>query len=81
MGLGPADLAHLTCPLLVLHGTPDQVFLVENARALYTSAASPDKTWREWVDGDHCLYNHSLEKHTIVADWFADRLPGRIRQR
>ena len=30
------DLARsCTCPLLVLHGTPDQVFLVENARALF----------------------------------------------
>jgi hypothetical protein len=28
----------------------------------------------EWPDGDHCLYNHSLEKHTIVADWVTERL-------
>ncbi|WP_409463198.1 hypothetical protein [Amycolatopsis sp. GA6-003] len=36
-----------------------------------------DKTWLEWLDGDHCLYNPSLEQHTVVADWFADRLkPG-----
>ncbi|WP_165367688.1 alpha/beta hydrolase family protein, partial [Phytoactinopolyspora endophytica] len=68
------ELADLTCPLLVLHGTPDQVFLVENARQLYDLAASTDKTWREWADGDHCIYNHSHEKHTLVADWFADHL-------
>ncbi|GAA2094430.1 alpha/beta hydrolase [Streptomyces albiaxialis] len=72
--LRPAGLSRLTCPLLVLHGTPDRVFRVENARALYAGAASQDKTWHEWPDGDHCLYNHSLEKHTLVADWFADRL-------
>lgn len=72
--LTPEDLAHLTCPLLVLHGTPDQVFLVENARLLHDQAASADKTWREWPDGDHCIYNHSHEKHTVVADWFADHL-------
>ncbi len=70
----PDDLAQLTCPLLVLHGTPDQVFLIENARALFDQAASPDKTFREWPDGDHCIYNHSHEKHTTVGDWFADRL-------
>jgi hypothetical protein len=58
----------------VLHGTPDQVFLVENARRLHDGAASEDKTWVEWPDGDHCLYNHSLEKHTIVADWVTERL-------
>ncbi|MEO7625831.1 MAG: alpha/beta fold hydrolase [Nocardioides sp.] len=72
--LGEVELAGLTCPLLVLHGTPDQVFLVENARTLHDLAASTDKTWREWADGDHCIYNHSHEKHTLVADWFADRL-------
>jgi alpha-beta hydrolase superfamily lysophospholipase len=74
LALGEDDLARLICPLLVLHGIPDKVFLVENAHALFTGAASRDKTWREWADGDHCLYNHSLEKHTTVADWFADRL-------
>jgi alpha-beta hydrolase superfamily lysophospholipase len=68
------DLAGLRCPLLVLHGTPDQVFLVANARQLHDAAASKDKTWLEWADGDHCIYNHSLEKHTLIADWFADRL-------
>ncbi|MFB9314815.1 alpha/beta fold hydrolase [Nocardioides plantarum] len=72
--LGADTLNDLRCPLLVLHGTPDQVFLVANARALYDQAASTDKTWREWPDGDHCIYNHSHEKHTLVADWFADRL-------
>lgn len=72
--LTPSDLAQLTCPLLVLHGTPDQVFLIENARALYNAAATGDKTILEWADGDHCIYNHSHEKHTLVSDWFADRL-------
>lgn len=72
--LTATDLEDLRCPLLVLHGTPDQVFLVENARALFDHAASTDKTWREWPDGDHCIYNHSHEKHTLVADWFTDRL-------
>ncbi|WP_139256618.1 alpha/beta hydrolase family protein [Herbiconiux ginsengi] len=64
----------MTCPLLVLHGTPDQVFLIENARLLFDLAASEDKSFEEWPDGDHCIYNHSLEKHVIVSDWLADRL-------
>ena len=72
--LTPEDLAQLTCPLLVLHGTPDQVFLIENARALFDQAGAADKTFREWIDGDHCIYNHSHEKHVTVADWLADRL-------
>ncbi|MCP2280983.1 Alpha/beta hydrolase family protein [Nocardia amikacinitolerans] len=72
--LSPELLGQLTCPLLVLHGTPDRVFLVANARALHDAAGSADKRFHEWVDGDHCLYNHSHEKHVLVADWFADRL-------
>jgi dipeptidyl aminopeptidase/acylaminoacyl peptidase len=75
--LDTATLAALTCPLLVLHGIPDQVFLVENARALFDGAASSDKTWRAWPDGDHCIYNHSHEKHTLIGDWFAERLQER----
>lgn len=72
--LTPEDLARLTCPLLMLHGTPDRVFLIENARTLFDQAAAVDKTFREWIDGDHCIYNHSHEKHVTVADWLADRL-------
>ncbi|MBJ8339457.1 alpha/beta hydrolase [Antrihabitans sp. YC3-6] len=67
-------LASLHCPLHVMHGTPDQIFLIENARALFERAASTDKTWSEFPDGDHCIYNHSHDKHTRIADWFADRL-------
>lgn len=72
--LTPQALGQLHCPLLVLHGTPDQVFLVENARHLYEAAASEDKTFLEWSDGDHCIYNHSHEKHVLIADWFSDQL-------
>ncbi|OZF29052.1 hypothetical protein CH294_26695 [Rhodococcus sp. 14-2483-1-1] len=67
-------LSGLTCPLHVMHGTPDQIFLIENARALHDGAASSDKTFSEFLDGDHCIYNHSHDKHTRLGDWFADRL-------
>jgi len=75
--LTPELLGQLNCPLLVLHGTPDQVFLIENARRLFDGAAATDKTFLEWPDGDHCIYNHSHEKHVAVADWFIDRLFNR----
>ncbi|MBY8862011.1 alpha/beta fold hydrolase [Nocardia sp. CA2R105] len=72
--LTDSTLASLRCPLHVMHGTPDRVFLIENARALYDGAAAQDKTFSEFPDGDHCIYNHSHDKHTRIADWFADRL-------
>jgi pimeloyl-ACP methyl ester carboxylesterase len=67
-------LRGLRCPLHVVHGTPDHVFRVESARRIHQWAGSRDKTFTEFDDGDHCVTNRSHEKHTLVADWFADRL-------
>jgi len=74
MVLDTERLRHLRCPLAVVHGTPDQVFRVEGARRIHEGASSPDKTLIEFPDGDHCVTNRSHEKHTLVADWFVDRL-------
>lgn len=68
------DARSIRCPMIQLHSVPDQVFLLENARQIYDRAASTDKTLLVWDDGDHCIYNHSDEKHAIVADWFATHL-------
>ncbi|POM23310.1 2,6-dihydropseudooxynicotine hydrolase [Actinomadura rubteroloni] len=72
--LTPDLLASVTCPLLVLHGTPDRIFLIESAHRVYDGVRSTDRTFLEWEDGDHCIYNHTYEKHTAVGDWFAERL-------
>jgi len=42
--------------------------------ALVRWSRRTDKTFLEWQDGDHCIYNHSHEKNVAVADWFIDRL-------
>ncbi|WP_186126292.1 alpha/beta hydrolase family protein [Burkholderia gladioli] len=74
-GLDISDrLEELRCSLLQLHSVPDQVFLLENARRIHDLAASHDKRLIVWDDGDHCIYNHSHEKNTLVADWFLDQL-------
>ncbi|MFJ4373923.1 alpha/beta hydrolase family protein [Pseudomonas japonica] len=64
----------LSCPLLQLHGAPDQIFLLENARRIHDGASSTDKRLVVWQDGDHCIYNHTHEKYCELADWFAVRL-------
>jgi dienelactone hydrolase len=66
-------LRDVQCPLHVVHGTPDRIFRVEGARRIHAGARSLDKTLSEFPDGDHCVTNHSHEKHELVADWFADR--------
>lgn len=74
MELQPTHLASLSSPLLVLHGTPDQIFLAKNARELHDGAASEVKAFVEWADGEHCIYNHPHERNTMIADFFAAHL-------
>ena len=64
----------IRCPLLVLHGEPDPIFALVNARRIYEEAPARDKEMVVWDDGEHCIYNHSEMKHCLVADWFAKRL-------
>lgn len=70
----PAAENRIACPLLQLHGAPDALFTLAEARPIHDDAPAADRTLVVWEDGDHCLYNHSHEKHCLVADWFAARL-------
>ena len=72
--LSPGILAQLTCPFHVVHGTPDRVFMIDGARRLYQWAASEQKTFTEFADGDHCISNRAHEKDALIADWFVDHL-------
>ncbi|RWI57064.1 MAG: alpha/beta hydrolase [Mesorhizobium sp.] len=67
-------LPRMRAPFLQLHSVHDRVFSLETAQALYRTAGSQDKRLVVWEDGDHCVYNHTLEKHCLVADWFAERM-------
>ncbi len=64
----------IQCALLQLHGALDPISILEEARAIYEDAPSADKQIIVWPDGEHCVYNHPHEKHSIMADWFHDRL-------
>jgi alpha-beta hydrolase superfamily lysophospholipase len=68
------ELQHLRCPLHVVHGTPDRVFLIANARALHDRAASQDRTFSEFPDGDHCIYNRAHERNCLIGDWLVERI-------
>ena len=65
---------HIQSALLQLHGALDPVCSLEAARPIYDEAPGTDKQIIIWPDGNHCIYNHSHEKHSIVADWFYDHL-------
>ena len=64
----------IACPLLVLHGGADRLFSALHAEQLAAWAPSTDKRFALWEDGDHCIYNHTAEKHGLASDWFAARL-------
>lgn len=70
----PAEANRIACPLLLLHGGADALFAPEEALAIAEHAPTTDKTVLFWDDGDHCIYNHTNEKHCAIGDWFSDRL-------
>jgi len=71
----PADAAvPVRCPLLVVHGGLDPLVSNEDARHLFSRAASSDKQMVVFSDGDHCIYNHADDKHALIGDWMASRL-------
>jgi alpha-beta hydrolase superfamily lysophospholipase len=70
----PLGTNPVACDLLILQGNNDPLVSVDDARSLYEDAPSARKRLVVWDDGDHCIYNHSDEKHALVADWFRDAL-------
>ncbi|AVH45415.1 alpha/beta hydrolase family protein [Agrobacterium tumefaciens] len=68
----------ITCPLLVLHGGADPLVAMDDQQP-FLDAADGEATLHVWPDGEHTIYNHSFERTSLVADWFAARLDGRLR--
>lgn len=73
LAITPRD-NRVSCDLLMLQGNKDPLVSFADAQMIYESAPSRRKTMLVWDDGDHCIYNHSHEKHTQIADWFARAL-------
>ncbi|HEY1562435.1 MAG TPA: alpha/beta fold hydrolase [Caulobacteraceae bacterium] len=64
----------IRCPLLIVHGALDHLVSREDARSLFDWARSTDKKMIVYSDGDHCVYNHSDDKHNLISDWVLERL-------
>ena len=69
-----ASDASVSCPLLVVHGGLDPLVATEDARSVFDWASSADKQMVIYSDGDHCVYNHSDDKHNLISDWVSHRL-------
>ncbi|WP_321888799.1 alpha/beta hydrolase family protein [Paraburkholderia bannensis] len=61
----------IACPLLVLHGGADPLVKLEDQQPFLDAAQSVDASLKVWEDGEHTIYNHSAERTSFVADWFA----------
>lgn len=56
----------ITAPILVMHGTADQVASPAGSQALFDGVASVDKTLRWWPDSLHELLN-DLDQAAVIA--------------
>jgi len=65
-------VGRVACPLLIMHGTADQVVPVGEGRRIAKEA--PHATYWEFEGGNHSLSNHHFEVRTGMADWMASRL-------
>eukprot|EP01052_Picozoa_sp_SAG31_P004070 SAG31_NODE_165_length_21701_cov_9.786409_2_plen_572_part_00 len=72
------NLAAVTVPMLIIHGTEDQVVEPEGSRELYSKAASKDKTLKLVEGGLHGLMCETLprrrEIELCIMQWLDQRL-------
>jgi len=71
----PAGLPRLSVPLLVLHGTDDQICPLTGSIMVHETVSSPDKTLRQYPGLYHEVFNEP-ERNEILTDlisWLNDR--------
>lgn len=71
----PAGLPRLSVPLLVLHGTDDQICPLTGSMMVHEAVSSPDKTLRRYPGLYHEVFNEP-ERNQILTDlisWLNDR--------
>ncbi len=66
----------VACPLLVLHGTADEV--VPFAHGERIAREAKNATFRRYEKGNHSLSNRHFEVRTGLADWLAQQIGGTL---
>jgi alpha-beta hydrolase superfamily lysophospholipase len=66
----PARYRELTVPVLVMHGTDDQLAAIAGSRALVAGAANADVTSHEYEGLFHEIFNEP-EQDAVLADLVA----------
>lgn len=71
--------APLVCPTLVLEGGADPLVPLGTQRGFLVGNLDPLSRVETWPDGEHTIYNHSVERNVLVAAWFAEALAPSAR--
>lgn len=66
----------VTCPLLVLHGTADEIVPFAHAERIAREARNV--TFRRYENGNHSLSNRHFEVRTGLSDWMAQQIGGTL---
>lgn len=71
----------ITLPLLILHGTTDQVTLAEGSRRFHAAAGAADRTLRLYEGYAHDLLNDVGRERVLreIVEWIEARLPTGTR--
>jgi lysophospholipase len=73
----PARLPRLSVPLLLLHGTDDEICALAGSTMVHDRVSSPDKTLRRYQGLYHEVFNEP-ERDQVLADlvsWVEKHLP------
>ncbi|MGC2967824.1 alpha/beta hydrolase family protein [Paraburkholderia aspalathi] len=72
----PNAVTNMRASLLCLQGGQDVLVADDEANRLVELRGDTEATLEYWPTGAHCLYNHSLERNSVMTDWFAAQLIG-----
>jgi alpha-beta hydrolase superfamily lysophospholipase len=63
-------------PVLLLHGTEDDICRVEGSQRLFETVAAPDRTLRLWPGSRHEVH-HDMDREQVlreIVQWIEARL-------
>jgi alpha-beta hydrolase superfamily lysophospholipase len=64
----------MSAQLLCLHGGLDTLVDDREAQHLIDLHGPEQSRLEYWPEGVHCLYNHAVERNSVLARWFATQL-------
>ncbi len=67
----PRAIRSMSGQLLCVQGGKDLLVSDEQAHQIVEMRGADNSSLAYWPDGVHCIYNHALERNSLIADWLA----------